>query len=95
VTLRHTKMVGELAALQAVASSTTESVLGRSPSDTFHMEVASELAAEFQKMDNRHSQLEWHVVRNCDLPLGPPPGRARLADCLDEAARQLRVELDA
>jgi hypothetical protein len=34
-------------------------------------------------------------VRICDLLLGPPPGRVRLVDCLDEAARQLGAELAA
>jgi hypothetical protein len=34
-------------------------------------------------------------VRICDLLLGSPPGRARMADCLDEAAGQLGVELPA
>jgi hypothetical protein len=32
-------------------------------------------------------------MRICDLLLGPPLGRARLADRLDEAARQLGAEL--
>jgi hypothetical protein len=80
VTLHHTKMVGELAPLQAVASSTVESVLGHSPSDTFCKVVVSELATELQKMDDRHSQLEWPIMRNYNLLLGPPHGRARLAD---------------
>jgi hypothetical protein len=30
---------------------------------------------------------------NCDLLLGPPLGQARMADRLDEAVGQLRVEL--
>jgi hypothetical protein len=47
VALRHTKMDGELASLWAVVSSAMESVLGRSPNDTFHVEVVSELATEF------------------------------------------------
>jgi hypothetical protein len=34
-------------------------------------------------------------VRICDLLLGPLTGRARLADRLDEATGQLRVELEA
>jgi hypothetical protein len=32
-------------------------------------------------------------MRICDLLLGPPPGRAQMANRLDEAAGQLRVEL--
>jgi hypothetical protein len=34
-------------------------------------------------------------MRICDLLLGPPPDRARLADRMDEAVGQLRVELAA
>jgi hypothetical protein len=34
-------------------------------------------------------------MRICDLLLGPPPSQARLADHLDEAIRQLGVELEA
>jgi hypothetical protein len=34
-------------------------------------------------------------MRICDLLLGPPPNRARLANCLDKAARLLGVELVA
>jgi hypothetical protein len=40
-------MVEELAVLQAAVSNAMESVLGCSHSDTFRMEVVSELAAEF------------------------------------------------
>jgi hypothetical protein len=45
--LCHTEMAGELAMLQAVVSIVVESVLGRSANDTFHVEIVSELAAEF------------------------------------------------
>jgi hypothetical protein len=45
-------------------SSAVESVLGHLPSDTF-----LELAAEFQKMEDRHS---WLTMRIYDLLLGPP-----------------------
>jgi hypothetical protein len=58
VALRHTKKAGELAMLRAVVSSTSESVLGRSPSDTFRVEVVGELATEFQKIEERQSRLE-------------------------------------
>jgi hypothetical protein len=91
--LRHTEMVGELAVLQAVASSAMELMLGHSPSDTFHVEVVGELATEFWKMEDRHSRLEWPTTRIYDLFLGPPTNQARLADHLDEATGQLRVEL--
>jgi hypothetical protein len=45
--LRHIEMAGELVALQAVVSSVANSVLGRSPGDTFCVEVVGELATEF------------------------------------------------
>jgi hypothetical protein len=45
--LRHTEMAGELAVLWAAVSSATESVLGRSPNNTFRLEVVGELAIEF------------------------------------------------
>jgi hypothetical protein len=76
VALDHTKMAGELAVLQAAVSTIVESVLGRSPSDNFHVEVVSELAAEFYKMEDSRSRLERPAMRICDLLLGPPPGRA-------------------
>jgi hypothetical protein len=47
VALSHTEMAGETVVLQAVVSSATASVLGRSPTDTFHVEVVGELVAEF------------------------------------------------
>jgi hypothetical protein len=50
-TLRHTGMAGELDAFVAAVSSTTESVLGCSPSDTSCAEVVDELVAEFQRVD--------------------------------------------
>jgi hypothetical protein len=84
--LRHTEMAGELAMLRATVSTVMESVLGHSPSDTFCVEVASELATKFQKMEYRCSRLERPTARIYDLFLGPPPGRAQLADCLDKAA---------
>jgi hypothetical protein len=44
-------------------------------------------------MEDQCSWLERHAVRICDLLLGPPSSRAQLADRLDEAVGQLRVEL--
>jgi hypothetical protein len=93
--LRHTEMVEELATLQATVSSVVESVLGCSPNNIFYTEVVGELAAEFQKMEEWRSRLERPASRICDLLPGPPFGRPRLADCLDEAVRQLRVDLAA
>jgi hypothetical protein len=42
--LFHTEMVGELAALQVAVSIAAELMLGRLPSDSFCVEVVSELA---------------------------------------------------
>jgi hypothetical protein len=47
--LCHTEMAGELAALQAAVSSTTEFKLGRSPNGTFRVEIVDELVAKFQR----------------------------------------------
>jgi hypothetical protein len=40
-------MARELAALRAAMSSTMESMLGRSPDETFRVEVVGELVVEF------------------------------------------------
>jgi 7-keto-8-aminopelargonate synthetase-like enzyme len=45
--LCHIEMAGEPTALQAVVSTATELVLRCSPTDTFRVEVVSELATEF------------------------------------------------
>jgi hypothetical protein len=45
--LRHTEMEGELATLRPAVSFAVKSVLGRSPSDTFRVEVVGELAVKF------------------------------------------------
>jgi hypothetical protein len=45
----HIEMVEQLAALQAAVSFTTEFVLGRSPTEAFHLEVGDELVIEFWK----------------------------------------------
>jgi hypothetical protein len=95
VALHHTEMAGELAMLRPVVSFATESTLGRSPNEIFHVEVVGELVAEFQRPEEWRSRLEWPTVRICDLLLGQPHSRVRLADRLDEAAGQLRAELSA
>jgi hypothetical protein len=48
-----------------------------------------ELVAEFWKQEKRWSCLERHGTSVCDLILGPPFGRAWLADRLKEVARLL------
>jgi hypothetical protein len=49
---------------------------GRSPNDTFRVEVVGELVAEFQKLEEQRPWLERPATRICDLLLGLPPGRA-------------------
>jgi hypothetical protein len=85
VALDHTEMTGELAAFRAAVFFATESALGRSPNEIFYVEVVGELVAEFLRLEEWCSRLEWPPTRICDLLLGPPPSRARLADHLDEA----------
>jgi hypothetical protein len=50
-------------------------LLGRSPSETFRVEVVGKLAAEFQKMENQRLRLERPVMRIYGLLLRPPIGR--------------------
>jgi hypothetical protein len=56
--LFHTKMVGDLAALQAAVSSAVELVLGHSPDETFRVEVVGELVAKFQRLEEMCLQLQ-------------------------------------
>jgi hypothetical protein len=91
--LRHTEMAQELATLRAVVSSITESMLGHSPEETFHVEVVDELVVEFQRLEEWLSHHEQPGVMIYDLLLRPPPDRARLGDRLHEAVGQLGVEL--
>jgi hypothetical protein len=93
--LPYTEMVRELTTFWVVVSSVMESMLGRSSSDTTHMEVLGELVTEFQKEEGRHSRFERPTTRIYNPFLGPPPGWACLVDHLNEAARQIRVELAA
>jgi hypothetical protein len=95
VALCHTEMARELSVLRAAVSSAMELVLGHSPSGTVCMDVVDEFATKFQKMEDRRSWLERPAARIYDLLLGPPTCQARLADHLDEATGQLRVELAA
>jgi hypothetical protein len=56
--LRHSEMAGELATLRVMVPFVADSALGRSPGEIFHVEVVDELVAEFQRLDERCSQLE-------------------------------------
>jgi hypothetical protein len=70
-------------------------VLWRSPNDTFRVEVVGELVAKYQKLEECCAWLERSVARMCDLLLGLPLSQDRLADRMDEANGQLKVELAA
>jgi hypothetical protein len=61
---------------ESLVSTSAESVLGHSPSDTFRVEVVSELAAKFQKMEDWPQQLEWPATRIYDVLVRLPPSRA-------------------
>jgi hypothetical protein len=93
--LCHTKLARELTAFQVALSSTVELALGRSPDETFRVDVVGELVAEFWKLEEWRSHLEEPSARICDLLLGPPTSQVRLVDRLEEAARLLSVELAA
>jgi hypothetical protein len=56
--LRHSEMAGELATLRVTVPFVADSALGRSPGEIFRVEVVDELVAEFQRLDERCSQLE-------------------------------------
>jgi hypothetical protein len=70
IALHHTKMARELSMLRTVTSSAMEFVLGRSPDETFWVEVVDELIDEFQKLE------EQPGVKICSLLLGPTSGWA-------------------
>jgi hypothetical protein len=45
--IRHIAMAGELATLQVAVTSAVELVLGRTPNETFWVEIVDELVAQF------------------------------------------------
>jgi hypothetical protein len=92
-TLRHIEMIGELAMLRAAVTSAKELVLWHSLNETFWVEIADELVANFQRLEELCSWLERPSVRIYDLLLRPSLDQARWADHLDEAAIRLEVEL--
>jgi hypothetical protein len=55
--------------------------------------VVAKLVTEFLKVEGHRSKLKRPTTRICDMLLGPPTSRAGLANCLDEAARKIWVEL--
>jgi hypothetical protein len=80
--------------------SVTQFVLRHSPPEAFRVDVVDEMFAKFQEKVER-SRLKKFVVRICDLILGPPSDRVRLADRLEEAIgrhwveQAVRQEVDA
>jgi hypothetical protein len=88
-------MARELAVLWAVVTSAAELVLGRSPDETFWLEIANEMVAQFRKMEEQCSRLERPSTRICGLLLISPPDQAQCTDHLDEAAGWLEGELTA
>jgi hypothetical protein len=54
-------------------TSAAELVLGRSPDETFQVEITDELVAQFRKLEELCSWLERPSVRICDMLLRPPP----------------------
>jgi hypothetical protein len=74
--IHHIEMDGELATLHLIVTSVVELVLGCSPNETFWVEIADELVAQFWKLEELWSRLEWPSVRIYDLLLGPPSDQA-------------------
>jgi hypothetical protein len=72
--------------------SVTQFVLRHSPPEAFRVDVVDEMFAKFQEKVERRSCLKKFVVRICDLILGPPSDRVRLADRLEEAIGRHWVE---
>jgi hypothetical protein len=96
VAICHTEMAQQLTVLRAAVSSITWSVLGRFPSEAFRVEVVDEMLADFWEQAEWCSHRKNSGMRVCDPILGPPSGRVRLANCLEEAIEGgggLQVEL--
>jgi hypothetical protein len=93
--IRHIAMVGELATLQVAVTSAVELVLGRTPNETFRLEIVDELVAQFWKLEELCSRLERPGAKIYDLLLRLPLDQARWANRLDEAAGRLEAELTA
>jgi hypothetical protein len=73
-------------------SSTTEFVLGRSPNETFWVEIVDELIAKFWRQEEWRSCFERPGARVYDLILGPPSNWARLMNQMEEATDRLGTE---
>jgi hypothetical protein len=66
---RRTEMVGEIAALWALVSCTTELVLRHFLDETFRVEIMDKLVAKFWRLEELCSRLERPSARICDLGL--------------------------
>jgi hypothetical protein len=71
-TVRHTEMVGQVAALQVMVSSTMQSAHGHSPTKAFRVDVVDEMITEFREQAKRRSRLDKSGLRICALILGLP-----------------------
>jgi hypothetical protein len=77
-------------------SSAAESVLERSPDETFWVEVVGKLVAEFLRLQEQCSRLERPDMRIYDLLLGFLLCQAQWANRLTEAAGwEVSTELEA
>jgi hypothetical protein len=82
--------------LRVAMSSIVQSMLGCLPSEAFRVEVVDEMLADFWEQAEWCSHRKNSGMRVCDPILGPPSGRVRLANCLEEAIEGgggLQVEL--
>jgi hypothetical protein len=75
--LRHIEMAVALIMLQVAVTSVVESVLGCLSVEAFQVEVVGKLLAEFWRIEELCSLLEWPSTRIHDLLLGRPLGRDR------------------
>jgi hypothetical protein len=85
-------MAGQFATLQVLVSFTAQSMLGRSPTEAFRLDVLEEMLTEFQEQAEQRHRLKSSGIRICDLILELPSGQVRLANRVDEVLRRLQVK---
>jgi hypothetical protein len=59
----HSEMAEQLTVLQVAVSFAAESMLGRSPTEAFWVDIADELVTEFQKQEEERSRLHKSGAR--------------------------------
>jgi hypothetical protein len=91
-TVCHTEMAGQLATLWAAVSSTAQTVLRRSRTKAFWVNVVEGMIAEFQEQAKRHLCLKNSSMRICNVILGTPFNQVRLTDRLEEAIGQIQAD---